>query len=88
MSGSDEGGRRGPGAGSGSRVRRDTLVGVACGGLLFTALGLWLDYATGFSPGAHPGPLAMLALVGATVGGLVGPMLGGLIRRRGPDGEG
>lgn len=61
---------------------RATLVGLATGGLLFLGLGLYLNRVTGFGTFEHPGPLGVLALIGATVGGLVGPLLAGVIRRR------
>lgn len=66
--------------GSGETVRH-TLVGLAVGGVVFLGLGLYLNLTTGFAPVDHAGPLALLALVGATVGGLVGPLLGALARR-------
>lgn len=59
---------------------RATLVGLAAGGVLFLGLGLYLNRITGFGAFEHPGPLGVLALIGATVGGLVGPLLAGLIR--------
>lgn len=68
---------------------RATLVGLAAGGLLFLGLGLYLNRVTGFATFEHPGPVGVLALIGATVGGLVGPLLAGLSRSGGPgDGGG
>lgn len=61
---------------------RPTLVGLSVGAAIFLGLGLYMNRATGFGILDHPGPLGVLTLVGATVGGLVGPLLAGLIRRR------
>lgn len=72
-----------------SRKVRHTLMGFSGGAVLFLGLGVYLNRVTGFAALEHVGPLAMLVLIGATVGGLVGPLLGSLIRqRRGPDGDG
>lgn len=65
-----------------------TLVGFAVGGALFLALGLYLNVATGFGPADNPGPVAVLALIGATVGGLVAPMFSSLVRRWRDGGDG
>lgn len=70
----------GPEADGPSTVLR-TLVGLAGGGLLFLALGLYLNAATGFSLAENLGPLAMLTVVGATVGALVAPLAGRLLDR-------
>lgn len=67
---------------------RPTLVGLAVGGILFLGLGLYLNRVTGFATFEHPGPVGVLALIGATVGGLVGPLLAGLARRREDGGSG
>lgn len=73
------------GSGDGRARVRHTLVGLSTGGGLFLLLGVYLNHVTGFAPLDHPGPLAMLALIGATVGGLVGPLLASLAGRRGSD---
>lgn len=59
-----------------------SLVGVAGGGGGFFLLGLYLNTATGFSALDHPGPLAVLAVVGATIGGLVAPLVATFRRRK------
>lgn len=71
---------REPEGGGPSTVRR-TLAGLAGGGLLFLALGLYLNAATGFSLTDNLGPLTMLTAVGATVGALVAPLAGRLLDR-------
>lgn len=63
------------------RVGR-TLAGLLVGGAVFLGLGLYLNVATGFSATDNPGPVAVLGLIGATVGGLVAPLLSSLVRRR------
>ncbi len=70
----------GPEADGPSTVRR-TLAGLAGGGLLFLALGLYLNASTGFGLTENLGPLTMLTVVGATVGGLVAPLAGRLLDR-------
>lgn len=65
-----------------------TLAGLAVGGALFLGLGLYLNVATGFGPTDNPGPVAILTLIGATVGGLVAPMLVSAVRRRRGEGDG
>lgn len=63
-----------------STVRR-SLAGLAGGGVLFLALGLYLNAATGFGLAENLGPLMMLTVVGATVGALVAPLAGRLVDR-------
>lgn len=58
-----------------------TVAGFLAGGVLFLGLGLYMNVATGFAPTDNLGPLAVLALIGATVGGLVAPMAWSLVRR-------
>lgn len=66
---------------SGSSTLRRTLAGLAGGGFVFLALGLYLNAATGFGIAENLGPLMMLTVVGATVGGLVAPLAGRLLDR-------
>lgn len=58
-----------------------TLAGLVVGGALFLGLGLYLNVVTGFAATDNPGPVAVLGLIGATVGGLVAPLLASLVRR-------
>ena len=64
---------------------RHTLIGFSGGAVLFLGLGIYLNRAAGFSVLEHPGPLAMLVLVGATVGALVAPLAAGLLGRGSAD---
>lgn len=85
---SGEAGRHGEGGTSEENPLGRTVAGFAIGGALFLALGLYLNVATGVGPADNPGPVAVLALIGATVGGLVAPMFSSLIRRWREDGGG
>jgi hypothetical protein len=71
---------REPEEGGSSTVTR-TLAGLAVGGVVFLALGLYLNAATGFGIAENLGPLMMLTVVGATVGGLIAPLGGRLLDR-------
>lgn len=53
---------------------RASLRGAAIGGAAFLVLGLYLNGVTGTGVLAHPGPLAVLVVIGATVGALVAPL--------------
>lgn len=61
----------------------NTALGVGIGALAFTLLGLYLNVANGAPVFSNPGPLTVLAVVGGTIGGLVGP----LFRRAGGRGS-
>lgn len=63
-----------------SPVRR-SLIGLGGGGLLFLALGVFLNAQTGLPLLGNAGPLLMLVVVGATVGGLVAPLAAALLDR-------
>lgn len=65
-----------------SDLRRVTLLGAALGGGAFVAMGLYMNVATGAPPLSNLGPMAVFAVIGATVGGLVAPLF-----RRSDDGE-
>lgn len=55
---------------------RSTLIGGGIGAAAFALLGLYLNVATGADPLSNPGPMAVLIVVGGTIGGLVGPLFG------------
>lgn len=63
---------------------RRSLVGFVAGALLFVGLGIYLNRQIGAGVLAHSGPVAILAVIGGTVGGLVAP----LFRRRPREGAG
>lgn len=53
---------------------RMTLFGAALGGGAFVAMGVYMNVATGAPPISNLGPMAVFAVIGATVGGLVAPL--------------
>lgn len=53
---------------------RKTLCGFALGAVAFGAVGLWLNVRIGDPLFSNPGPVAILAVIGGTVAGLVAPM--------------
>lgn len=57
-------------------------MGAAVGGGLFLSATLYLNWRSGSGLLANPGPVALFTLIGATVGGLVGPLVGSWRRRR------
>lgn len=57
-------------------LARRTALGAATGAAAFLGLGLYLNAATGAAVLSNFGPLTMLAVIGATVGGLVAPLFG------------
>lgn len=69
------------------RRTRASATGFLLGGAGFLFLGLYLNVATDFPPLSNPGPVGVLALIGATVGGLLGPLAAGLLSRRGSGGD-
>jgi len=65
-----------------SSILRRTLIGAAVGGGLFAAVSI---YRSILSPGpllTYWEPVAVMLVIGATVGGLVGPLAGGILLRR------
>lgn len=61
---------------------RWTIVGSLSTGGLFGAAGIFRSLASGASPIDQSAPIGALALVGATVGMLLGPLVGGIAKRR------
>ena len=61
---------------------RWTLASAAAWGALFAGVAASRAVGAGVSPLEHGGPIAVLGVIGATVGGLVGPLLQGLAARR------
>lgn len=55
-------------------IVRRSAVGAALGAGLFLLLGFYLNSAIGAGWLDHPGPQAVLAVIGGTVGGLVAPL--------------
>ena len=60
---------------------RWTLIGAALGAGLFGALSIYRSLASGGPAVQHLNPIAVMTVIGGTVGGLVGPMLGALVSR-------
>ncbi len=61
---------------------RWTILGVAWGGGLFAALSIYRSLANGGPFLQHLNPIAVMTVIGATVGGLIGPMIGAAVARR------
>ena len=65
---------------SGSTLRW-TVVGAAWVGGLFAALSIYRSVASGGPALQHLNPIAIMTVIGATVGGLIGPMIGVIVAR-------
>lgn len=61
---------------------RDTVRGVLIGGVLFGGLAALQALRAGVSLPSVIQPILVFALIGLTVGGLTGPLLGAALRRR------
>jgi hypothetical protein len=61
---------------------RDTLRGVVIGGALFGGVAALQALRAGVSLASVIQPILVFALIGLTVGGLAGPLLGRAARRR------
>lgn len=61
---------------------RWTIVGSLSSGGIFGAAGIYRSLSSGANPLDQWNPIGALALVGATVGMLLGPLLGGIVQRR------
>lgn len=64
------------------RLVRNTVLGLGIGAGAFGTLGIYLNLATGSEAFEHPGPMALLVVIGGTIGGLVGPLVGAERRSR------
>lgn len=53
---------------------RRSLLGFGAGALLFGVVGLWLNVRIGAPLLSNPGPVAILAVIGGTVAGLIAPL--------------
>ncbi len=66
---------------------RWTMKGAAIGGGLFLALSLYRSIASGGPSLSHLNPIAVMTVIGITVGALVGPLAGAIAARRNPPGD-
>lgn len=63
-------------------IGRWTLLGGAVGGGLFLALSMYRSIASGGPSMSHLNPIAVMTVIGFTVGALVGPLVGAIAARR------
>ena len=63
-------------------IVRWTAIGAAVGGGLFLALGMYRSIASGGPSMSHLNPIAVMTVIGLTVGALVGPLIGAIVARR------
>ena len=61
---------------------RWTAIGAAIGGGLFLVLSLYRSIASGGPSMSHLNPIAVMVVIGGTVGALVGPLVGAIVDRR------
>jgi len=61
---------------------RWTMIGATVGGGLFLALSVYRSIASGGPSVSHLNPIGVMTVIGATVGALVGPMMGAIAARR------
>lgn len=61
---------------------RSTLLGLAWGGGLFAAIGVYRSLVGGGPFLQHLNPIGLMTVIGATVGGLIGPLVGAALERR------
>jgi hypothetical protein len=64
-----------------TQLKRDTVTGLAIGGLSFGALSAIQALRAGVSVLSVIQPILVFALIGLTVGGLAGPLVGAAVRR-------
>ena len=63
-------------------IGRWTMIGAAVGGGLFLALSLYRSITSGGPSWSHINPIAVMTVIGVTVGALVGPLIGAIVARR------
>ena len=63
-------------------IVRWTAIGAAVGGGLFLALSMYRCIASGGPSMSHLNPIAVMTVIGLTVGALVGPLIGAIVARR------
>ena len=63
-------------------IGRWTAIGAAAGGGLFLALSMYRSIASGGPSMSHLNPIAVMTVIGLTVGALVGPLAGAIATRR------
>ena len=61
---------------------RWTAKGAAIGGGVFFALSLYRSIASGGPSWSHLNPIGVMFVIGATVGALVGPLMGAVVESR------
>ncbi|MDX1396081.1 MAG: hypothetical protein R3195_16985 [Gemmatimonadota bacterium] len=66
--------KRGMSATEKKRLGRASLAGFLLGGSVFALLGVYMNWQIGDPAFSNPGPTLVLATIGGTVAGLVGPM--------------
>lgn len=59
----------------GRRLARTSLIGFIAGGLLFGALGVYMNASIGAPAISNLGPTLVLVVIGGTVAGLIAPMI-------------
>ena len=62
------------------RIARDTLRGAVCGAVLLGSVAVIQAHRAAVGLGQVAQPILVFALIGLTVGGLVGPLIGRAIR--------
>lgn len=61
---------------------KPTVIGAVAGAALFAAAGLYQSVSLGGGVFAHVEPVAFIAVIGGTVGGLAGPLVAAAVRHR------
>ena len=63
------------------RILRRTVTGFLLGGALFVLASLYQNAVVAGGPFSRLDPVLTMGLIGATVGGLTAPLIGGLVDR-------